>query len=715
MGKHPDVVQDAWQYLLVTKKLMLGQSLDTFESFHLVKTPVYIGFLRSVFAFTGLSSETSMITGVQVAQVFLYALNIWLIHRCTVLLTNSRVTGLIAGVVGILYLPLLFYTDRVLTETVMISLLLASTWCYLSGKKWWCALYLFLGLATSLMTLWIKVLFAFIAVAAYWGLGFLFQKESDVREKLNKSCWQLTQILLVVTGLYLITKPVVFGWYQGESTGQSLLRFADTQGWSPTVPFNGFYQEIYLFETPVFTTLRQLLSEEISLLVSWVIYEPWEFISRYVVNIVRFFSRPSNPFMQSWLGLPSWFVLQLHLAIRVLCLMGLPVIFIRGRLNPLLVLSVVWAGCYSLHHIEARYNLPMMPLLIITAVTIFHWVWVECKEKVDVLGFMSMGLIALNFIVNPVGSIFPISRGDFLVLPDMAWLFHIFAILFWHNCLMFGSAKLFLEPSSKQINFLNLKISIEKIKSIDSFKPKVSLNQLIYIFALSVAGFFYIQFFANPVVYPRYDTLKTNETISQKIVIAASQKKDLLDNLKTATDTDYETYVLLEARTSGLKQSGQALEVRAGESVLQEVPVSGFLNVFEGLMAGYNEPVDFPQYRFYKVDETLLENTLTDGEENLIISVENHDREELLVPFDYPRFYSGDYVIPDFDWGRFSRFKALYDRDGRLPRAIQSSDTGKKYRILLLRFPKDPNNTLTPRPNFTIEEGQLVKEIYVLY
>ena len=82
----------------------------------------YVIFL-SGFQALSLPEEPALLL-VRYAQTIMYALNIALMVLLACRISKNAITGVLAGIFGLFYLPLLFHTDWILTETLSVTLTL---------------------------------------------------------------------------------------------------------------------------------------------------------------------------------------------------------------------------------------------------------------------------------------------------------------------------------------------------------------------------------------------------------------------------------------------------------------------------------------------------------------------------------------------------------------------------------------------------------------
>lgn len=397
------------------------------------KGEVYPLFLSLVYALSGVRTEV-----VRAAQAILDSLMCALIYLLAWHICRKQVVGIIAGLFSAFYLPFIFSSGRILTETLGIFLITLMVWLLYRGlsRRGWVEFFL-AGLVCALVMI-CRTMFQYIVPLVLVGLYLSMRGRKIGRRAALLAVYLSGVCLLIIPRLYytaeIYDRPLLSGsWRNGEAV------------YAGIHPFNqGFQTEVL----DITSELREAVKSRSG---SRRI-EQGDYYRAYLLTVLRqplrslaiiagkgfsFWKRPYNDFMQSFLfpeNIFSW----LHRSIFILALFGIALSFRYWPRNALLLAVLFYlAGMSLLADMEIRYGLPAVPFLIILSSLSLYFLGrgigeIRRKKKLGKFLWLTgscvfLGLLwrfaslsTLKEIIPASGTILP--RGISLALMNLFWL-----------------------------------------------------------------------------------------------------------------------------------------------------------------------------------------------------------------------------------------------------------------------------------------------------
>jgi hypothetical protein len=734
-GRQTNLCCDAGMYFQAARHWVNPVlSFTAEDGFNLVRAPWYVLFLSgSVLAF---HTTIAYLTPVRLLQALLYVGNVALIYHITRLLCfeganasspqapsdpqtlryaevsclKSRWLPFIAGCIYLLYLPFLQMAGRVLTETQTTLFLLLFMFFWLRKRPILCGLLLFLGFSNSWFSLWPKAIL--LVCILVFGLICRRIKAEKCLEYPTHKCQaeepvarspivQATAtffVLALLLSLILSQIPhLIFG-------GEGIWTYADTLGWKTQALFQGQLSFLLLNHEP-FSGLQQ----QWQAVLQWISVFPRQFFVTLFVNLDRIFAFPDILFHALPFGFPPEGILFLHRLILLGALVGFYMTTTARSLHKqwrcLFLLPAIWM-LYAIYHAETRYNLPIMPFLLIVATLVFPTLLRAFRDACSRLRvWISLVLLSLWYLL--------VSNGVYglllQIIPGMNPTgFHSLQIaILWLAllCFLFTLADFWDVPSLAAQEAINC---VESPMQSQTSNALPCLPHWIAIFGLTTAMI--LPGLAQTVLMPTVMAWKApipRSGIQKTIHLAPSFFQPGAGTV---------TYLVLD--TWPIVDSGQqpALSVTInGLSVKAFSPAPSVMWEMQNLLGGLQTPADIRQYRYLPLSAEVEASMLKTHQAIIQIRPAPRNSQPIWIFGDYPAEsanHSGGladhsqnaawrYWIPSPDWGIYSIFKAYEDGDGRLPVSVQANSwSGKgdlsvlpglqtgQYRILLYRLLK---------------------------
>ena len=193
--------------------------------------PLFVAFLmKIVFLFHGTNlSHIRLIHEIYFVQQLISIVSLVLIYRIATVMMNRK-AGLIASLLSVLYLPMSFVGNMLLTEVLFIPLLLATLYFFLLGKqkdskRYYALTGLFLGLTTLVRPNVIPLIILFVLII-YW--PFMREKKAGLYKMVARS-WPMLVAVLIVMLPWWIRNAIDFHHFIPLSTeaGNPLLAGGD--------------------------------------------------------------------------------------------------------------------------------------------------------------------------------------------------------------------------------------------------------------------------------------------------------------------------------------------------------------------------------------------------------------------------------------------------------------------------------------------------------
>ncbi len=698
LGRHPVPVGDARDYLDAALSFIpdSGRLPNEMAFSQLLRAPWYIFTLTSIgWLFYHPFGEAGLIFSVQLFQKILYAANIGLIFAVVRQLGyRPKVAGL-ASILALLYSPFLQMTDRLLVETEVLTCVLAFFLFWLHRQPVYAGVMLFLGLSNSnLFTLWPKVFLMLLPVGAAF---YLYRQEEGFGKRLLKcvACVVIGALLLHLITIILphSSFPPATLWYYG-----------DTVGWAPLVPINGMVSLLQTNGSEIFAAYVQNKHASVDDILRWVLQQPERVLWLIGTNMSRLFARPDDVYHQSWAIFQRDGLLLYHQVLVAGAFLSVPLVFRENRFWILLLLPFGWL-VYTLAHIEARYNLPLMAgLIILFSCGIATW----HKMGHGYLRNWTMGLLGVLALVQMpfypfLKSLIPlvsIALYELLILLVLCVLTVLTVYRLLPEQIRLGS----LFVSSRLISlWIGLMVLLPLLCRWSLLPPDTEWFQV----------------------------LKDGETGGIRQTVRIPSEFWEPENMTT--------YLVLDTRSFiSPWQNDLAITVN-GYPVTSQSKPPRVLSDVKTLLGGLLSPEVIRQYRLIPLPEHVVDTMRNASQTVIRVHLNKHVAQAVAVYGDYPIDGKEQYVLPNPDWGMFSVYKSQYDGDGRLPMMIKSQGQSERidmngnsssdlstrpglqtgrYRIFFYRLlPEDASNLQMPVPAFRLNPltGQLAKTFRIAY
>lgn len=658
---HTVLMNDSQKYFL-SAQVLLGlddRSLVTREGemwTHLLRAPWYILHLTVVIKLFSAWGEDTVLSAVRVSQALLLGANAWLVYRIGGQLGFSKPLAWLTGLLMLLYLPFLFQTDRLLTETQTTTFFLTFAWLWLMQRPKLAGVFLFLALSNSWLSLWPKVFILLVLLLLVW-LVF----KPDRQAFLKKLGWCAVPFVVGAALMQGVYQIMPHGYFQPVYFWQ----YFDTDGWAPMLEINGaltlLAAKAQVFSGglwPWIASLPEGLNEGLRML--WL--HPETVVMRYLVNIARFFALPDNLYQQTGLGISPDVLWGMHQTILLGAWLAMARVFQDKRCGVLVLFPVLWALAYSFSNIELRYNLPVMPFVILLAVLGWQSV-VQVRSTSAWLGAVGLLLISL---LGFSGLMYPDVAGFLLPVGYFVLLVVLFVGLsFW----LFSNPLVFIAPMSR-----------------------ILTSGVVAVVLLAT-------FVMSPQALSWRQAISSTEPIRQQIIVDSA----FFDVSDWNPAEPMTTFLVLDILPV-VDPPGQRMDITInGLPVLDKRPytrdaVPFGLSLQKHLLGGLRDSQDIRQYRFLRLTPAIEADILRRGHANVSIqAMHAAARNPLWLYGDYPADNVGGAFIPNPDWGCFSIYKALFNGEGRQWIGVQKSgipSTKGVYRIMLVRMQQTAANQL---------------------
>lgn len=670
-ARHPLVVMDARDYLDAALSVFgNGHPVNGIVRNQILRTPWYILLISSCNLLYPYFGDNGVVLGVRLLQAGLYAFNIVLVFRIGDLLGGRR-TAWLATIFSLLYLPQLFAVGRVLTEVEATTFLLLFAWCWLKDRPVAAGIFLFLGLSThNWFGLWAKLAFMLpLLLLVFWQ-----NRDPAFRSKLKKTALSLLigSLLLQVVTWLVPHRPL---------PSQGLWYYGDTFGWAPLVPAEGMRSFVDANDPRVLLDALHGRNAAFAQIVHWLFRELPGPLVLFGANVFRLFARPDNVYGLSWLGLSPAFIVAWHQLLILLALCGLPMLSENRRLLLLWLLPAAYL-VYALVHIEARYNLPLMPFLFLAAALAVDVFWRRRDWQ------------------TPLALLF------FWLLIRLPWYPPLLVLL----------------PGLSLTFYRWLGMGLLAILAADILSRVLHDRRRAVLLALPLFLPALCQAWLMPPASEWSIRLTPHLGVQRTIPVDG----------RFWADADWRTFLVIDGVPPVSDGNDLAITVNGlpVPSANQAPPMLGKL---EYLLGGLLTPADIRQYRYLPLP-TILENSIRKtGVADIQVRLKPEARMPLLLYGDYS-ISRHQMAIPSPDWSTFSIYKAQYEGDGRLPllivpagrtmltgspEALGSKDlspapglqTGQ-VRIFLFRY--QPGNPELPAPSLQLDAaGHLSKTFQI--
>lgn len=345
----------------------------------LPKCELYPLFISLVYLIAGIDFGA-----VRIAQGVLGTLSIFLLFLIAARVCNRR-TAFISLLAGIIYVPFIISEGRLLTETLAVFVFLLTVWILvltIRRGSWW--LLLLSGFSTALMVItrtffqYVYILYFPMLLAAGVAAGrepapgrTSPGEDRLVRRLVRLIPWPSFFFLL---GLAVIIVPRLFWTPQVDPHGR---RFISGSWRNAMAMYCGIYppnRGLQTVEDPGGEILRSIPAGRhpgaaddryFQAYLRVLLEQPGEAIPVLLAKGWLFYQRAYNDFLQGYLIPPEWIDI-LNRLILIAGLFGAALLPARGRRAWPVIVSLFygWAMCFAAD-VEARYALPVMPLMIL--------------------------------------------------------------------------------------------------------------------------------------------------------------------------------------------------------------------------------------------------------------------------------------------------------------------------------------------------------------
>lgn len=697
----PKPVGDALGYALSAYSFSPGNELEMDGSHYyrpLVRAPWLV--LNLIALFTVFSADMAVVV-FRFFQAGLLLINFYLVYRLVGFIEckdekaegSTRVLRWRYAAVTFLcvgYLPFLFLAGHIFNEILTTTFLLVAVLYWVKRQPYLSGLFTFFALSNSWFSLLPKFAAGLLMLLGYmcfkkWQC--LYRGGAKVQVKfLGKALGVFTVLTLILIAAYTFVpefnQPLLGFWL-----------FSGTQGWETLDSY--LFQNLFQKTTQnqdnlkVLEAFPQLIQQDLRLALSWIWRHPWESVLLVSNNIYRLFAMPNNVYGIHWLGLSPMVQIVYHQMLIWVAFIMSPLTLGDSKTRFLWFFPIIWC-VYAFSHIEARYNTPVMPFLIMLAALggiRFYQLYVllnPLKHRIVLAGFMLI-------VFGASGHFF------YTTLPVISDVIPIVEFtLLQVACLIVGLYSIFR---------IQLTILLTTLR----------LPRHVGLIACGFVVLMVFPFCVNQFVYPEPVSWRT------PLSFASSMQGKVVHQipvrLSQSESNLFHTYLVIEIQTlkgqvKSLGDTGASLSVN-GLSIRGPVrPTQGLQsNYFEYILGGMRSEKALNQYQFYRLPESIMQSIIRKQSAEIVIRLPVGDEHSVLLVGDFPYTRTGGYVIPSPDWGEFSAYKALHSfrLDGRLPRRTQLQGEDNRTRALknMYPFPGRPRIFLysilkvdLPNPNF---------------
>ena len=655
-------------------------------SVFLIRSPWLVYALSGLhIAFGQFGNEAFMSAAFLLNMVF-YTINLLLIYAVTLKITGSKKPALGCMLAAWLYTPFLLYTDQLLRETMHATFILAFAWCFLTQRDRWGYLFLFLALTSNYFAASVKgIALLLIAVAGHGAYTLLGGSKTDsafLKRMAGYALWFFIPFAIL---------HALFGLIDYQALDAvTLAQFGDTKSWGVIAPFHGeitLRTAEHVLQLPdVFNVLSKSLQDTLK----WALFAPEQFLTNYTTNLYRFFAHPSNVYNRTWLLTPDMLSVYHQFLIAAFAL-SVPLALKNKKLWLFLTFILSWVFLFSMVHIEDRYNVVVMPFVLITATYGVHAL-LKAHAPAQATRLIS-GLLLFTAILIMWfrGVLYPL----FLPLGLTPSLYYFLGVL----------------AGGVGFGIIYTRILTAQILTVQQPVLRVSPPMLGFIGALIIFTPILVTLVLGPVQLESKTVLK-NQTIAKKI-IPLDDKFFVWPGLKTYLLVDTTPFPTSECFDVSINEQTVSLEgLTLPKGLLMQKYLTG-----DGLL-----PVDtLRQYAFIPLPDSL--NLTKEAHISLFNKCTNGP--SLVLYGDYPASHNNLYWLPSPHWGEYSIYKAIYDRDGRIPHAISATEGSKslingqeqpfQFRIMLLRLmPEEGRRWGYPMAEFHVDDKDGLYKIFTL-
>jgi len=384
---HTAMTSDPMAYLSSAKAWVTGGLTGMQEGLRNTNTarmPWYVALETVIVRLTMGQPREAVEQVIRTVQIFLYAINIGLIGLLTSWISRSTKLGFVAGGLALFYTPFLFQADKLLSETLGITFLLLFLCSLWRPQRWPCVmpLLLFLTLSNRFQTYWPMTLLGLVLISIFQGKRF-WQ---------NRTNWWTVCIVL---GVGLLLQSFFWVFKVASLKPVFLAQYVDTNGWAPMVEIYGMISFLMSQTETLPNWLPQGLSTPVQMALKWILYHPDILLQRWLVNLTRFFALPDNGYQLAWLGMGPGLLNVFHMIL----LWGVwPTISLAVRNRKLwipLAMLGIWASMHALSHIELRYSLIVMPMVMMLSVLGWRSAWQDRNWQLVLAMLVGFGLFYL--------------------------------------------------------------------------------------------------------------------------------------------------------------------------------------------------------------------------------------------------------------------------------------------------------------------------------